>query len=198
MSDPVLAAPRLPFPARLAPTPSQTVGPFLAIVLPWEDGPEVVPDGHPGAVRLVGRVTDGAGEPVPDALLEIWQADQAGRFDHPDDPRGAVASACRGFGRCASDADGGYWFRTVKPGVLPAEEGTQAPHIDVSVFARGLLNRVVTRVYFPGEPLNQTDPVLASLPADLRELLVAVPTGDGELRFDIRLQGAGETPFFTV
>ena len=182
----------------LLPTPSQTVGPFLAIVLPWPDGPEIVAAGTLGAVRLAGTVTDGAGEPVPDALVEVWQADAGGRFDHPDDPRGAVASACRGYGRCATDASGAFWFRTVKPGPLPAGDGlVEAPHLDVSVFARGLLNRVITRVYFPGEPANATDPVLGSLPADLRGLLVAVPDGDG-LRFDIRLQGDGETPFFRL
>jgi protocatechuate 3,4-dioxygenase, alpha subunit len=179
-------------------TPSQTVGPFLAIVMPWEDGPSIVPDGTPGQLRLSGTVTDGAGEPVPDAIVEVWQADADGRFDHPDDPRGAVSSVCRGYGRCPTDAAGSYWFRTVRPGPLPAGDGlTQAPHLDISVFARGLLDRVVTRAYFPGEPLNATDPVLRSLPEDLRGLLVAVPDGDG-LRFDIRLQGAGETPFFRL
>jgi protocatechuate 3,4-dioxygenase, alpha subunit len=182
----------------LGPTPAQTVGPFLAIVLPWPDGPEIVAEGTPGAVRLSGRVRDGAGEPVPDALVEVWQADRAGRFDHPDDPRGALRSDCRGFGRCPTGPDGGYWFRTVKPGPLPAGDGrVEAPHLDVSVFARGLLNRVVTRVYFPDEPLNQDDPVLTSLPPDLRGLLVAEPA-DGGLRFDIRLQGGDETPFFRL
>jgi protocatechuate 3,4-dioxygenase alpha subunit len=177
----------------LGSTPSQTVGPFLAIVLPWPDGPYVVPAGTPGAVWIAGRVTDGAGEPVPDALVETWQADAEGRFDHPDDPRGAVASACRGFGRCPTDAAGEYRILTVKPGALPG----QAPHLDVSVFARGLLHRLVTRLYFPDEA-NEADPVLSTVDAADRALLVAVPGPDGMLRFDIRLQGDAETPFFTV
>jgi protocatechuate 3,4-dioxygenase, alpha subunit len=182
------------------PTPSQTVGPFLAIVLPWPDGPYLVTEDTPGELRICGRVTDGAGDPVPDALVEVWQADADGRFDHPDDPRGPVRSVCRCFGRCPTDIAGEYWFCTVKPGPLPAEDGrTQAPHLDVSVFARGLLNRLVTRIYFPDEAAaNDADPVLATLSADERRLLTAVPWRDGGLRFDIRLQGDAETPFFTL
>ena len=170
-------------------TPSQTVGPYLAIGLPWEDGPDVVPEGTPGAVWVWGTVFDGAGEPVPDALIETWQADADGRFDHPDDPRGAV-SGFRGFGRCPTDADGAYAIRTVLPGALPG----QAPHIDVSVFARGLLHRVVTRIYFADDP---ADPVLASVPAERRSTLIATKSGGG-YRFDVRLQGEGETVFFDV
>jgi protocatechuate 3,4-dioxygenase alpha subunit len=184
----------------LACTPSQTVGPFLAIVLPWPDGPDVVDAGVPGAITITGRLLDGAGEPVPDGLIETWQADPDGRFAHPDDPRGPAASGFRGFGRCPTDADGGYLIRTLKPGPLPAEDWTsEAPHIDVSVFARGLLNRLVTRIYFPEEEAaNAADPVLCALdPAD-RARLVAVPEADGTLRFDIHLQGSAETPFFTL
>jgi protocatechuate 3,4-dioxygenase alpha subunit len=170
-------------------TPSQTVGPYLAIGLPWEDGPDVVPEGTPGAVWVWGTVFDGAGEPVPDALIETWQADADGRFDHPDDPRGAVPGF-RGFGRCPTDTDGAYAIRTVLPGALPG----QAPHIDVSVFARGLLHRVVTRIYFADDP---ADPVLASVPAERRSTLIATKSGGG-YRFDVRLQGEGETVFFDV
>ena len=148
-------------------TPSQTVGPFLAIGLPWPDGPFVVPEGSAGAITITGRVTDGAGEPVPDALVETWQADPDGRFSHPDDPRGAPrepAPGFRGFGRCATSADGSYRIVTLKPGALPSPGGgTEAPHLDVSVLARGLLDRVVTRIYFPDEAeANAADPVLAS------------------------------------
>jgi protocatechuate 3,4-dioxygenase, alpha subunit len=181
-------------------TPSQTIGPFFAVALCWPDGPDVVPEGTPGAVWLGGRVTDGAGEPVPDALVETWQADGAGRFAHPDDPRGPVSSGFRGFGRCPTDADGRWAVRTVKPGPLPtAEGGLEAPHVNVSVFARGLLNRVVTRVYFPDETeANAADPLLASIPdSSVRARLVAVAEGDG-LRFDIRLQGTQETPFLAI
>jgi protocatechuate 3,4-dioxygenase, alpha subunit len=181
-------------------TPSQTVGPYLGIGLPWPDGPDVVAEGTPGAIVLRGRLTDGAGEPVPDGMIETWQADPDGRFDHPDDPRGAARHpGFRGFGRCATDARGEFWLRTLKPGTLPAEDGrTEAPHLDVSVFARGMLNRLVTRIYFPDESgANAVDPVLAALDAAERSALVAVPDGGG-LRFDIRLQGADETPFFQV
>jgi protocatechuate 3,4-dioxygenase alpha subunit len=181
-------------------TPSQTIGPFFAVGLCWPDGPEVVADGTPGAVWIGGRVLDGAGEPVADALVETWQADPEGRFAHPDDPRGPAGSGFRGFGRCPTDAEGRWAVRTVKPGPVPLPEGgLEAPHLNVSVFARGLLNRLVTRVYFPDEaPANAADPVLASVadPA-ARERLVAAPEGD-RLRFDIRLQGAQETPFLAI
>jgi protocatechuate 3,4-dioxygenase, alpha subunit len=182
-------------------TPAQTVGPFLHIGLPYEAGPDVVPEHTPGAVRVHGTVLDGEGAPVSDALVEIWQADPDGRFQHPDDPRGAPAAegdGFRGFGRCPTDGNGHYAFVTVKPGRVPADDGWQAPHIDVALFARGLLNHLVTRVYFPDEVEgNAHDPVLAALPADRRETLVAVPDADG-VRFDIRLQGEHETVFFLV
>jgi protocatechuate 3,4-dioxygenase alpha subunit len=180
-------------------TPSQTVGPFLHIGLPWDDGPSVVPEGQPGAVVIAGTVRDGEGAPVPDALVETWQADPAGRFTHPDDPRGPGTGDFRGFGRCATDADGRYWIRTVKPGPLPTPDGgTEAPHLDVTVLARGLLDRVVTRIYFPDEEAaNAADPVLSTVDESRRGTLVATAT-DGGYRFDIRLQGSGETVFFDV
>ena len=194
-------------------TPSQTVGPYLAIGLPWPDGPYVVPEGTPGAITISGRVLDGAGEPVPDALVETWQADPDGRFDHPDDPRGPAAPAnpeFRGFGRCPTDDDGQYRIVTLRPGAVPGPDGRpQAPHLDVSVFARGLLDRVVTRIYLADEAAaNAADPVLGSIPdPDRRATLIAAadpagpaePVGEGmAFRFDIRLQGSGETVFFDV
>jgi protocatechuate 3,4-dioxygenase alpha subunit len=147
---------------------------------------------------------DGNGDPVPDGLIETWQPDPDGRFDHPDDPRGAAKPAIpgfRGFGRSATDEHGRFAVLTVKPGALPAPGGgVEAPHIDVSVFARGLLDRVVTRIYFPDEvEANAADPVLASIDdARLRSTLLAVACADGGLRFDIHLQGADETAFFEV
>lgn len=175
---------------RLGSTPSQTVGPFLSIALPWPDGPDVVAADHPDAVVLRGRVTDGAGDPVPDGLVEIWQADGDGRFD------GGV----RGFGRCPTDPAGEFWFRTVPPGPVRAAGGTlQAPHADLSVFCRGLLNRVVTRVYFPAAAaVLADDPLLSGLPEELRARLVARSTREGELRFDVVLHGAAQTPFFDL
>jgi protocatechuate 3,4-dioxygenase alpha subunit len=181
-------------------TPSQTIGPFFTVGLIWADGPDVVPENTPGSVRIGGRVLDGAGDPVPDALVETWQADPAGCFAHPDDPRGPTGSGFRGFGRSATDAEGRWAVRTLRPGPLPAPGGgLEAPHIDVSVFARGLLGRVVTRIYLPDEPAaNAADPLLASSPdPQVRERLVAVPDGDG-LRFDVHLQGDQETPFLAI
>jgi len=187
-------------------TPSQTVGPFLAIGLPWPDGPFVVPEGTPGAISIGGLVLDGAGAPVPDALVETWQAAPDGSFAHPDDPRGPGPGAAgfRGFGRCPTDRDGRYQIITLRPGALPSGDGgTQAPHVDVSVFARGLLDRVVTRIYFPDETAaNAADPVLAAITADDRRatlIAAAAPgAGPGAFRFDIRLQGGRETVFFDV
>jgi protocatechuate 3,4-dioxygenase alpha subunit len=173
-------------------TPSQTIGPFFSHALPWPDGPHLVAADTPGTFWLRGRVLDGAGEPVPDALVESWQADPAGRFDHP---RGF-----RGFARCPTDPHGQWAIRTVKPGPVPGPDGRpQAPHLALSVFARGLLNRVVTRVYFADEPAaNAADPVLAGLPEPARATLLARPATGGGYRWDIRLQGEHETVFFAV
>ena len=173
---------------KLGLTPSQTVGPFFGICLPWPDGPYVVPAGAASAIWLRGTVFDGAGEPVPDAMIESWQADPAGGFD-PD---------FRGFGRCPTDQAGRWSILTVRPGRVPDRTGRlQAPHLDLSIFARGLLDRVVTRVYFAGEEANAEDPVLSDVDSARRDTLVAVAELDG-FRFDIRLQGAGETVFFDV
>lgn len=186
----------------LRPTASQTVGPFFNIGLPDDARAELVPADDPDAVRLRGVVLDGAGEPVDDALVEIWQANRAGRYAHPEDAREEIPleDGFHGFGRCATDQDGLYGFVTVKPGAVPAPGGAiQAPHIEMSVFARGLLKRVATRVYFPDETeANEADPVLSSIEdAARRSTLVAQPE-DGGLRFDIHLQGDRETTFFSV
>jgi protocatechuate 3,4-dioxygenase alpha subunit len=165
----------------------------------WEDGPYVVAAGTPGAIWLRGRLIDGAGDPVPDGVIETWQADPGGRF--PGD-EGSVGGF-RGIGRCATDADGRYAILTLKPGIVAAVEGgraaVQAPHVDVSVFARGLLKRAVTRMYFADEAAaNAADPVLAAIADDAaRQTLVAEPTPDG-YELDIRLQGARETVFFRL
>jgi protocatechuate 3,4-dioxygenase alpha subunit len=182
-------------------TPSQTVGPFLAIGLPWPDGPRVVPPGTPGAITIGGLVLDGAGEPLPDALVETWQAGPDGRFAHPADPRGGGDAGFRGFGRCATDPGGRYFVVTLRPGAFPAPGSTrlEAPHLNVSVFARGLLDRVVTRIYFPDETeANAADPVLAAVPAERRGTLIAAAEPGGGFRFDIRLQDPQETVFFDV
>jgi protocatechuate 3,4-dioxygenase, alpha subunit len=184
-----------------APTPSQTVGPYFAIGLPWPEGPLAVSEGTPGAIRIGGFVYDGAGMPVPDSLIETWQADPDGHFAdlHGHGGRSEL-EGFRGFTRSGhEDGDGSYEILTVKPGRVPTPDGLlQAPHIDVTVLARGMLNRCVTRIYFADEPeANAADPILARVPPDRRETLIAQPT-DGGYRFDIRLQGAGETVFFAV
>ncbi len=157
-------------------TPSQTIGPFFAIGLAVAGRAVRGPRGHAGRDLDPRSVLDGDGAPMPDAMVETWQADPDGRFDHPDDPRGAVAGF-RGFGRSSADADGRYGILTMKPGVVPATrtDRPQAPHIDVSVFARGLLKRVVTRIYFADEPdPNASDPVLSQVSdAGRRSTLIA-------------------------
>jgi protocatechuate 3,4-dioxygenase alpha subunit len=183
-------------------TPSQTIGPFLRIQVPYEGEERLVPENDSDAIHLLGTVFDGEGEVVDDALIEIWQANRAGRYAHPEDPRDEVPveEGFSGFGRCATDSEGRFEFITVKPGPVPGPGGQpQAPHIDVSVFARGLLKRLVTRIYFPDEAeANGEDPVLSSIEdPEERDTLVAIPE-EGGLRFDIRLQGDGETAFFVV
>ncbi|MGW5106003.1 protocatechuate 3,4-dioxygenase subunit alpha [Nocardia sp. NPDC004123] len=174
----------------LTSTPSQTVGPYLDIGLTWPDGPYAVPEGTPGAVWIRGRVFDGAGDPIDDALIETWQADETGHFTHQHEHGGES----RGYAR-SHTRGGEFAVHTLVPGAL--SDG-QAPHIDVSVLARGLLHRVVTRIYFPEHSeMNRDDPVLISVPAHRRDTLVATRTGDG-YRFDIHLQGELETVFFDV
>jgi protocatechuate 3,4-dioxygenase alpha subunit len=188
-------------PLRLGTTPSATVGPYLAIGLTWPDGIWAAAEGAEGGIWIRGRVFDGAGDLVPDALVETWQADPDGRFPSPEDPRGSSSyPGFRGYARAQTiDPPGEFSVFTLKPGRVPdGEGGLQAPHVDVSVFARGLLDRVVTRIYFADEAeANAEDPVLRSLPDDRRDTLVAQPTGDG-YRLDIRLQGDGETVFFAL
>lgn len=173
----------------LAPTPSQTVGPFFWFGLCERPCAELVPPDGAGALRVSGSVFDGAGEPVPDAMVEIWQADERGEY------RGDF-----GWGRCGTDADGRFSFVTVKPGPVTGPGGeSQAPHLVVLVFARGLLKPVLTRMYFPDGPeANAADPVLAAIDdAAGRETLVAAEAPDGFL-FDVRLQGDRQTTFFAL
>jgi protocatechuate 3,4-dioxygenase, alpha subunit len=168
-------------------TPAQTVGPFFGFALPWTAGPQVVPAGTVGAIQIHGQLLDGGGEPVSEGLIETWQAGPGG---------------IRGFGRCATDADGRYAIVTLKPPALPGPDNTlHAPYLAVSVFARGLLKRVVTRIYFADEPANTHDPVLKAIAEpEARATLVAHRDGAG-YRFDIHLQAHGDMPetvFFDV
>jgi protocatechuate 3,4-dioxygenase, alpha subunit len=184
------------------PAPSQTSGPFLSIgLLDGYLGASLVPEDDPRAIRIRGRLLDGNGDPVPDGLVEIWQANAAGRYAHPEDARDDIPleEGFLGFGRSGTVEDGWFEFVTVKPGRVPAPDGgQQAPHLVVTVFARGLLKHLVTRLYFPDEvDANAEDPVLLGLEPDERKTLVA-RVADGELRFDIVLQGVDQTTFFAV
>lgn len=191
-------------PATPGPTPSQTVGPYYAIGLTreWPEGVNAVEPYHADAIEIFGHMLDGRGEPIPDGIVEIWQADPNGRFNHPDDPRGpAVFEGFSGFARSGTDNEGRWAIRTLKPGAIPAADGPgdQAPHIVVTVMARGLLRQLTTRLYFGDEAeANATDPVLRSLPDDARATLIAEPVEGRGYRLDLVLQGDGETAFFEL
>jgi len=184
-----------------ATTPSQTVGPYFAIGLPWPEGPHAVVPGTPGTITITGQVFDGAGAPMPDFMLETWQADPDGHFADLFDHGGpSQLQGFRGFARYGEeDGDGRFEIVTVKPGRVPAPHGgLQAPYIAVTVLGRGMLNRCVTRIYFADETeANAEDPVLALVPESRRATLLAQP-GDGGYTFDLRLQGPGETVFFAI
>jgi protocatechuate 3,4-dioxygenase alpha subunit len=187
-------------------TSSQTVGPFFAPALLREDAIRNVLIHLETAgerIRIEGRVLDGDGLPVPDAMVEIWQANAYGRYNHSTDQSPAKLDATfLGFGRSGTAEDGSYWFETIKPGrVVFSQEQLQAPHICVTVFSRGLLNHLVTRVYFEDEQANAEDPILQCVPGERRSTLLARREDrDGIIvyRFDIILQGKGETAFFNL
>lgn len=192
-------------------TPSQTIGPFFAYGLTpskdydWTgvaDNNLVTPEAAGERIRIEGRVTDGDGAPVNDAMIEIWQADAQGRYANPRDDRATPNASFKGFGRCGTDAEGRFRFETVKPGGVPGADGrTQAPHILVAFFCRGLLTHLYTRIYFSDEAANKTDAILALVPAGRRDALIARREMSGKqpvYKFDIRIQGDGETVFFDL
>lgn len=213
-------------PALFGQTPSQTVGPFFHYGLPWKGGadlvgrsdmgarPDLFPEEHyllnvsPArgtpvgeAIELIGLVLDGDGQPVPDAMIEIWQANAQGRYSSPSDARSEIPVDPNfiGFGRASTSAGGEYRFRTIRPGRVPGPGNSlQAPHIAVSVFGRGLLKRLATRLYFADGEGNEVDPILALVPEDRRSSLIAQAQGAGRWRFDIVLQGDRETVFFAL
>ena len=183
------------------PTTSQTVGPFFSIGLTRMKHDDLVSVGTSGErVIIEGRVLDGDGQPVPDAIIEIWQANSYGKYAHPEDQQDKpVEPSFSGYGRIPTDDDGKFRFTTIKPGPVPDLDGKlQAPHIVVSVFARGLLRRLVTRIYFPDEPANAADFVLNLVEASRRETLIAkkIAGASGTLKWDVVLQGPNETVFF--
>jgi protocatechuate 3,4-dioxygenase alpha subunit len=185
-------------------TPSQTVGPFFHYGLFTRDNLNVLVKDDTQGKRIIikGQVTDGDGTPVPDAMVEIWQADSQGYYHHPDDPNAAQADpSFRYFGRADTINNGIYTFRTVKPGIVPFDaDRNQAPHINVRVFSRGLLIHTYTRLYFGDEAeANQNDPILNLVPEVRRHTLIALPQETGDLTtycFNIALQGENETVFF--
>ncbi|MEH3159583.1 MAG: protocatechuate 3,4-dioxygenase subunit alpha [Sphingomonas taxi] len=207
-------------------TPSQTVGPFFHYGLPWKGGADLVGPSDMGArpelfaeehwvlnlssptgtpvgevIEIAGRVLDAEGAPVGDAMVEIWQANAAGRYHAVDDarPDAAIDPHFIGFGRAATDGEGVYRFRTILPGRVPGPGGVlQAPHIALSLFGRGIIKRLATRLYFAGAPGNDGDPILACVPEDRRATLIAQPRGEGLWWLDLRLAGAGETVFFSL
>lgn len=187
----------------LTPTPSQTAGPFFHLGFSRTfDGRIATPDAKGEHLRLICRVLDGDGTPLPDAMIELWQANSEGKYHCTDDPQAkSLDPGLRGFGRLATIEDGTCTFETIKPGRVPGPQDTlQAPHFNVSVFARGILKRLATRIYFSGDPTNPEDPVLALVPTNRRETLMAQSdtARPGTWRFDIHLCGDRETVFFDV
>jgi len=186
------------------PTPSQTVGPYLHIGLTQKNSaPRVAgPQAKGERVWLRCRVLDGNGAPLNDAMIEIWQSDSQGKYNHPDDPRATTGdSGFRGFGRMGTGEDGSCEFETIKPGRVPGPGGAlQAPHLNIGVYARGILLQLYTRIYFAGDAANEQDPVLALVPKERRETLMAQPdpARAGGWRFDVHLTGEKETVFFDV
>jgi len=172
-------------------TPGQTIGPFFGQGLPYAGGGELVPPGHADAIRLHGQVLDGAGVPIPDALVEIWQTDANGAVPRETGSLHRDGWTFTGWGRCETDRTGHYSFTTVLPG---AADEAKAPFFAVVVFARGLLDKLLTRIYLPDHPANDADPLLSALSADERATLVATADAQG-LVFDIHLQGEHETVF---
>lgn len=185
-------------------TSSQTVGPFFHdCLLCTELHRQVLAPAEATGkrIRIEGRVLDGDGQAVPDAVIEIWQANQNGHYSDPGNL--PLDHSCNGFGRTGTDTEGIYWFETIKPGRVAFDENTlQSPHISVAVFARGLLNHLYTRIYFADEPTNSDDPVLHCVPVERRPTLLAQPETVGHAsvvyRLDIVLQGEGETVFFNI
>lgn len=182
-------------------TPSQTLGPFFDFGLIIPDGDVVATSQSAGRhVVIEGTLRDGNGDPVADALVEVWQANAAGKYRHDADRQDRpLDPAFDGFGRVATSDRGAFAFKTVVPGRVPGPDGTlQAPHLAVGVLARGVLTRLVTRLYFEDEPSNAEDAVLALVPAERRSTLIAKRVEPDRYRFDITLQGRGETVFFDV
>ena len=191
---------------KLIPTPSQTVGPFFHLGMARAEWGDLTAEGAAGEkIAIEGRVIDGDGAPVPDAIIELWQANAAGRYNHPDDKQTdkPLDPHFRGFGRVATDAEGRFRVVTIKPGPVPGRgNALQAPHINIALFARGLLKHLFTRIYFADEAANSSDPLLISIDGEAaRRTLLARRTAGGSpalYRFDLILQGENETAFLDI
>jgi protocatechuate 3,4-dioxygenase, alpha subunit len=191
-------------------TPSATVGPYFAYALTPARYPfraafsnsTVTPDTAGERIRVQGRILDGDGTGIADAMIETWQANAAGRYAHPADAGSQHNTAFKGFARCETGHDGGYSFDTIKPGAVAGPNGmTQAPHILAAVFSRGMLRHLYTRIYFADDPATANDPILGHVPEDRRSTLIAKreqSSGQPIYRFDIRIQGGDETVFFDI
>lgn len=182
-------------------TPFQTVGPFFAICLGEPGSAHLATDETIGRhITIEGAVYDGAGDVIPDALVEIWQANAAGRYANPEDDRGKPLDPnFTGYGRAPTDVRGRFAIETVMPGPVPGPDGSmQARHLLLGILARGILTRLVTRIYFEDDPTIGEDAILQLVPSGRRATLIALATGDDAYRFDLRLQGDGETVFFDV
>jgi protocatechuate 3,4-dioxygenase alpha subunit len=177
---------------------SQTIGPYLRIGLEWMQVEDMAPKGVAGErVSIRGRVVDGDGKPVNDAAVEIWQANSHGRYAHPEDKQDKpLEKNFRGYGRSLTDDNGAFRFSTIKPGRVPGPGKLQAPHLSVTIFMRGLLKHLQTRIYFPDDPANAEDPILALVPVERRSTMIARRSADGTLEWNAVLQGENETVFF--
>ena len=178
---------------------SQTIGPYLRIGLEWMQIEDMAPKGVSGErISIRGRVFDADGKPVNDAAVEIWQANSHGRYAHPEDKQDKpLEKSFRGYGRSLTDDNGAFRFSTIKPGRVPGPHGKlQAPHLTVTIFMRGLLKHLQTRIYFPDDLANAEDPILALVPAERRSTMIARRAADGTLEWNAVLQGKNETVFF--
>jgi protocatechuate 3,4-dioxygenase alpha subunit len=185
----------------LIPTPSQTVGPYLHLGLAWLTATDLAKNASAGErIVVAGSVLDGDGKPIPDAVLEVWQANSYGKYSHPEDLQDKqIDPGFNGFGRIPTDTDGRFRFVTIKPGVTPGPDNTlQAPHIVVAVFMRGMLRHLYTRIYFSDEAVNATDPILGRIegPARRNTLIAKRAAGAAEYCWNIIMQGENETVFF--
>ena len=178
---------------------SQTIGPYLRIGLEWMVIEDLAPQGVTGErLQINGKILDADGKPVNDAAVEIWQANNHGKYASPEDQQDKPLDAgFRGYGRSLTDEAGAFRFRTIKPGRVPGLDGRlQAPHLSVTIFMRGLLKQLQTRIYFPDDPANADDAVLNLVPAERRGTLIASKRGAGALEWNVVLQGKNETVFF--